>query len=55
MAILSFLTYRLVFLLRTCYQVHWAKPVFHKVMLIGITRALIFTFFMDCIPYQPFP
>lgn len=56
MATPSFVTYRLVILLKTWYQIYVTKPVFHKVMLIGITNALIFSFlFMDCIPNQPFP
>lgn len=55
MAMLSFVSYVVVISWKTCYQVCLTTPVFHKEMLIGITYALFFPFFMDCIPYQPFP
>lgn len=55
MAISSFVTYRLVILLKTCYQVDLKKTVFHKVMSIGITYALISPFFYGSCPLSPFP
>lgn len=55
MAISYFVTYRLVILLKTCYQVDSTEPLFHKVMLIGITYALISPFFYRFCPLSTFP